>query len=87
MFHSEFIENEISVSYKAIAHPICATDISFHESQGFVNPFPFFKWCALASKSSGAAPRGAGIVMVQAYRAAAMPPLLDIVLVRVVNFT
>lgn len=70
----------IMVSYQIIAPPSLGPDISVQDSQGLVKPFPFFRWCALASESSGTAPRAVGLVIVHAYNAAeVMPPAILLV--------
>ncbi len=53
--------------------------ISRQLSQGFVKPFPSFRWCFLSQVSSGTAPDNADDDTVAAYRAAAVAEL-DILL-------
>lgn len=64
--------------YHIIVAPILGPENSLQLSQGFVNPFPSFKWCAFAAESSGTAPSVEGGLIEHAYSAAAVM-LADIV--------
>lgn len=69
-------------TYFIEVHAIFPILYSLHESHGFRNPSLSFKWCVFASASSGTAPRTAGAVKDEAYKAATtLPPDIMLLIV------